>query len=60
MVEYKNLDDVGQGYDLLQYNYKNAEILLTSCPGIHSIFMSGQSSVFFPPLFITLNLAIFS
>ena len=23
MVEYKNLDDVGQGYDLLQYNYKN-------------------------------------
>ena len=28
--------------------------------GVHSIFMSGQSSVFFPPLFITLNLAIFS
>ena len=23
MVEYKNLDDVGQGYDLLQYNHKN-------------------------------------
>ena len=23
MVEYKNLDDVGQGYDLLQYNQKN-------------------------------------
>ena len=23
MVEYKNLDDVGKGYDLLQYNHKN-------------------------------------
>ena len=23
MVEYNNLDDVGQGYDLIQYNHKN-------------------------------------
>ena len=43
------------------YQYKT--ILTPVCHlmlGVHSIFMSGQSSVFYPPLFITLNLAIFS
>ena len=43
------------------YQYKT--ILTPVCHlmlGVHSIFMSGQSSVFYPLLFISLNLAIFS
>ena len=50
-------------YALTTFIYQYKTILIPVChlmSGVHSIFMSGQSSVFYPLLFISLNLAIFS